>query len=74
MNDNNVKPETAISPEGVKKGLTTPVVPTINPLSEGLTTPITPTAAQPTETPTNQAPSEPSGQSVNQTSSSNDNG
>ena len=48
MNDKNIKPETATSPEGVKKGLTTPV---------------TPTANQPAETPSNQAPSTPAGQS-----------
>jgi len=59
MNNKNIKQETTISPGGVKKGLTTPVVPTINP--------------QPESAPNNQSPSSSANQPVNQTSNSNDN-
>lgn len=75
MNNKNIKPETAVRPGGVKKGLTTPVVPTMNPLSEGLTTPVTPKTNQPTGTPpSNQAPSAPADQSGNKSNNSNGNG
>ena len=74
MNDKNVKPKTATSPTGVKKGLTTPVVPTINPFSEGPTTPVTPTTNPPGSNPSNQPLSKPTNQTGKQTGSSKKNG
>lgn len=50
MNDKNLKPETAIKIEGVRKGLTTPIVPTVN---------------QPAETPSNQPSSTPTNHTNN---------
>lgn len=59
---------------GLKKGLTTPVVPTINPLSEGLTTPVAPTTNPPGSNPSNQPSSKPTSQTGKQTGSSKKNG
>ena len=59
---------------GEKKGLTTPVIPTISPLPEGLTTPVIPAVTPPENTPNNQPSATPAGQAGKQTDNPKNNG